>query len=109
MAVFTASVSEPEISVSPEESMALECGVILQCKATCWLPEPNIHFLDDGGNDIAADEPKRLQEASGCYTVRRQASVRSDASRFGFLWFCSWALIRNRCFLVIHKTFQLHS
>ncbi|XP_051285341.1 butyrophilin subfamily 3 member A2 [Dicentrarchus labrax] len=66
-----AAVSEPKLSVLSADSG----GVTLQCKASCWLPEPKIQFLDDQGNNISAEDPKRDQNASGCYTVTQKVTL----------------------------------
>ncbi|XP_035463053.1 butyrophilin subfamily 3 member A2-like isoform X1 [Scophthalmus maximus] len=66
------AVSEPKLSMELLEGG----GVTLLCEASCWLPEPDITFLDDQGNEIPAKEdPKRDLEASGCYTVRRRVPL----------------------------------
>ncbi|KAG8005913.1 Butyrophilin subfamily 1 member A1, partial [Nibea albiflora] len=62
---------EPKLSVISAESG----GVILQCEATCWLLEPDVTFLDDQGNNIPADDPRRHQDTSGCYTVTRRVTL----------------------------------
>ncbi|XP_070849849.1 butyrophilin subfamily 3 member A2-like [Chaetodon trifascialis] len=70
------AVSEPKLSVVSAES----AGVTLQCEVDCWLPEPEIKFLDDQGNDILAHDPKRRQHASGCYTVTRRVTLQDATS-----------------------------
>lgn len=70
--VCLGAVSEPKLSMELLEGG----GVTLLCEASCWLPEPDITFLDDQGNEIPAKEdPKRDLEASGCYTVRRRVPL----------------------------------
>jgi len=71
------AVSEPKLSVRRAEGG----GVTLECCAHCWLPEPRVSFLDEQGNDIGGDEPKRDREAGGCFTVRRRATLRNAAER----------------------------
>ncbi|XP_039996724.1 butyrophilin subfamily 3 member A2-like isoform X2 [Xiphias gladius] len=71
------AVSEPKLSVVSAESG----GVTLQCEASCWLPEPEIKLLDDRGNEIPGEDPKRDQDARGCYTVRRRVTLRTATSR----------------------------
>uniref|UniRef100_A0A3B5AUI9 Ig-like domain-containing protein n=1 Tax=Stegastes partitus TaxID=144197 RepID=A0A3B5AUI9_9TELE len=77
--VFTAgftssiSVSEPKLSVVSAESG----GVTLQCEAGCWLPQPEIKFLDHEGKEIPAEEPKRERHESGCDTTRQRVTVQS--------------------------------
>ncbi|KAM6894157.1 uncharacterized protein PEZ65_021833 [Lycodopsis pacificus] len=71
------AVSEPKLSVTSAEGG----GVTLQCAAVCWLPEPKIYFLDERGNDIAADEPKRDRDARGCFSVTRRATLQDATNR----------------------------
>ncbi|KAM6894155.1 uncharacterized protein PEZ65_021831, partial [Lycodopsis pacificus] len=71
------AVSEPKLSVTAAEGG----GVTLQCAAVCWLPEPKIYFLDERGNDIAADEPKRDRDARGCFSVTRRATLQDATNR----------------------------
>ncbi|TKS93203.1 Butyrophilin subfamily 1 member A1 [Collichthys lucidus] len=66
------AVSQPKLSVV----LAKSGGVNLQCEANCWLPEPEITFLDDRGKEIPADDPRRHQDTSGCYTVTRKVTLR---------------------------------
>lgn len=78
--LFIGAVSEPKLSVVPSESG----GVTLHCEATCWLPEPEIQFLDHQGNNITADNENRTQDASGCYTVTRRVTLQDATHRFTF-------------------------
>ncbi|XP_073330885.1 butyrophilin-like protein 1 [Pagrus major] len=71
------AVSEPKLSVVPAESG----GVTLHCEATCWLPEPEIKFLDHQGNNITADHTSRRQDASGCFTVTRRVTLQDATHR----------------------------
>ncbi|XP_034535220.1 butyrophilin subfamily 1 member A1-like [Notolabrus celidotus] len=71
------AVSQPELSFTSVESG----GVALQCEAICWLPEPEITFLDHEGNHLPADEPKKDQDVSGCYTVKRRLTLQGAARR----------------------------
>ncbi|XP_062300801.1 butyrophilin subfamily 3 member A2-like [Scomber scombrus] len=71
------AASEPKLTVVSAESG----GVTLQCEANCWLPQPEITFLDDQGNDISAEEPKRDQNHAGCYSVRRRVTVQTATNR----------------------------
>ncbi|XP_051285343.1 butyrophilin subfamily 3 member A2-like isoform X2 [Dicentrarchus labrax] len=75
--LVVAAVSEPKLSVLSAESG----GVTLQCKASCWLPEPEVQFLDDQGNNISAEDPKRDQNASGCYTVTQKVTLQDATNR----------------------------
>ncbi|XP_067381595.1 butyrophilin-like protein 2 isoform X2 [Channa argus] len=64
---------EPKLSV-----VSAECGgLTLQCEAKSSLSEPEITFLDDLGNNIAAEEAKRDEDAGGIYTVRRRVTLHS--------------------------------
>ncbi|XP_054864036.1 butyrophilin subfamily 3 member A1-like isoform X2 [Amphiprion ocellaris] len=71
------AVSEPKLSVVSAESG----GVTLQCEAACWLPQPEIKFLDHEGNEIPAEEPKRERHESGCDTARQRVTVQSATNR----------------------------
>uniref|UniRef100_A0A3Q1FE78 Butyrophilin subfamily 3 member A2-like n=1 Tax=Acanthochromis polyacanthus TaxID=80966 RepID=A0A3Q1FE78_9TELE len=71
------AVSEPKLSVVSAE----KGGVTLQCEAGCWLPKPEIKFLDHEGNEIPAEEPKRERDQSGCDTVRQRVTVQSATNR----------------------------
>ncbi|KAE8279390.1 V-set domain-containing T-cell activation inhibitor 1 Precursor [Larimichthys crocea] len=69
--LLVVAVSQPKLSVI----LAKSGGVNLQCEASCWLPEPEITFLDDREKEIPADDPRRHQETSGCYTVTRKVTL----------------------------------
>ncbi|XP_070786029.1 butyrophilin subfamily 3 member A2-like isoform X2 [Enoplosus armatus] len=69
------AVSEPKLSVVSAEG----AGVTLQCEAGCWPLEPEVRFLDDQGNEIQADDPKR--NVSGCYTVTRRVTLQEANKR----------------------------
>ncbi|XP_018558839.1 butyrophilin subfamily 3 member A2 isoform X1 [Lates calcarifer] len=71
------AVSEPKLSVVSTESG----GVTLQCEASCWLPEPEIKFLDDHDDEIPAEDPKRNPNASGCHNVTRRVTLQTATSR----------------------------
>ncbi|XP_072232425.1 butyrophilin subfamily 1 member A1-like [Leuresthes tenuis] len=71
------AVSEPKLSVVSSDSGA----VTLQCEASCWLPAPQMKVLDDRGNQIVSEEPKRERDASGCYTTRQRVTLQSPTSR----------------------------
>ncbi|XP_061578134.1 uncharacterized protein LOC133444393 isoform X2 [Cololabis saira] len=49
------AVSEPKLTVIPDVTGYLT----VQCGVEGWLPEPEITFLDDQGNDIHAEKPER--------------------------------------------------
>ncbi|XP_071315661.1 butyrophilin subfamily 3 member A2-like [Trachinotus anak] len=75
--LVVAAASVPKLSVvSPESG-----GMTLQCEARCCLLEPQIKFLDDHGNEIPAEDPKRDRDASGCQTVRRRVTLQTATSR----------------------------
>ncbi|XP_074555314.1 butyrophilin subfamily 3 member A2-like [Halichoeres trimaculatus] len=71
------AVSEPKLSFTSADGG----GVTLQCEATCGLPEPEITFLDNEGNYLPADEPRRAQEDSGCFTVSRRLTLQEATTR----------------------------
>ncbi|KAF1381015.1 hypothetical protein PFLUV_G00170040 [Perca fluviatilis] len=70
------AVSEPKVSVTSAEGG----GVTLQCEANCWLPEPQINFLDERGKYIRAEEPKRDEDANECFTVTRRVTFQDAAA-----------------------------
>ncbi|XP_028420696.1 butyrophilin subfamily 2 member A1 [Perca flavescens] len=70
------AVSEPKVSVTSAEGG----GVTLQCEANCWLPEPQINFLDERGKHIRAEEPKRDEGAHKCFTVTRRVTLQDAAA-----------------------------
>ncbi|TDG99396.1 hypothetical protein EPR50_G00193930 [Perca flavescens] len=70
------AVSEPKVSVTSAEGG----GVTLQCEAKCWLPEPQINFLDERGKYIRAEEPKRDEGAHECFTVTRRVTLQDAAA-----------------------------
>ncbi|XP_029283728.1 putative selection and upkeep of intraepithelial T-cells protein 1 homolog, partial [Cottoperca gobio] len=75
--LVVAAVSEPKLSVVSSEGG----GVTLQCEASCWLPEPEIIFLDDRGRIISAEEPKRDKDTGQCFTVRRRVTLQDAPNR----------------------------
>uniref|UniRef100_A0A7N6APB3 Ig-like domain-containing protein n=1 Tax=Anabas testudineus TaxID=64144 RepID=A0A7N6APB3_ANATE len=72
--LVVAAVSEPKLKrVSAEDG-----EVTLQCEVSCcWLPQPEVKFLDDQGNDLPAEDTKIHQDASGCYTVRQRMTLQT--------------------------------
>ncbi|XP_071315912.1 butyrophilin subfamily 3 member A2-like isoform X2 [Trachinotus anak] len=75
--LFVGAVSEPKLSVVP----GARDGVTLQCESNCWFPEPEITFLDDQGNNISAENPKRGEDSRGCFTVTRRAFLPTATNR----------------------------
>ncbi|XP_005753768.1 butyrophilin subfamily 2 member A1-like [Pundamilia nyererei] len=75
--LFVGAVSEPKLSVVP----GVGGGLTLQCEAKCWFPEPKITFLDNQGNEISADDPKRDEESSRCFTVKGRVSLQTATNR----------------------------
>lgn len=75
--LFVGAVSEPKLSVVPDEGG----GLTLQCEAKCWFPEPLITFLDDQGNKISAEDPKRDDESQWCLTVTRRVTLQTATKR----------------------------
>ncbi|KAM6960421.1 butyrophilin subfamily 3 member A2-like [Tautogolabrus adspersus] len=75
--LLVGAVSEPKLSFTSAESG----GVTLQCEAGCWMPEPEITFLDQQGNEISADEPRRGQDGRGCHTVTRRLTLQEATKR----------------------------
>lgn len=68
--------------------------VVLQCEANCWLRQPELKFLDDQGNDLPAEDSRRDQDASGCYSVRRKLTLQTATNRFLFST-CAYAEIHK--------------
>nr|XP_004574726.2 butyrophilin subfamily 2 member A1-like [Maylandia zebra] len=75
--LFVGAVSEPKLSVVP----GVGGGLTLQCEAKCWFPEPKITFLDNQGNEISAEDPKRDEESSRCFTVKGRVSLQTATNR----------------------------
>ncbi|XP_031591152.1 butyrophilin subfamily 2 member A2-like [Oreochromis aureus] len=75
--LFVGAVSEPKLSVVPDEGG----GLTLQCEAKCWFPQPLITFLDDQGNEISAEDPKRDDESQWCLTVTRRVTLQTATKR----------------------------
>uniref|UniRef100_A0A1A8QXT4 Butyrophilin subfamily 3 member A2-like Ig-C domain-containing protein n=1 Tax=Nothobranchius pienaari TaxID=704102 RepID=A0A1A8QXT4_9TELE len=53
---------------------------MLQCKAECWFPEPQVQFLDDRGSEIEAKESQRVEDPTGCFTITRTVALKVDTS-----------------------------
>uniref|UniRef100_A0A8C9ZCW0 Ig-like domain-containing protein n=1 Tax=Sander lucioperca TaxID=283035 RepID=A0A8C9ZCW0_SANLU len=69
-----------QVYSSGDENPSSEKGVTLQCEANCWLPEPQINFLDEQGKYIRAEEPKRDEGARECFTVTRRVTLQDAAA-----------------------------
>uniref|UniRef100_A0A8C6LJT6 Ig-like domain-containing protein n=1 Tax=Nothobranchius furzeri TaxID=105023 RepID=A0A8C6LJT6_NOTFU len=63
---FPVAVSKPKLTFVPADD-----GVMLQCTAECWFPEPQVQFLDDRGSEIEAKESQRVEDPTGCFTITR--------------------------------------
>ncbi|XP_042256615.1 selection and upkeep of intraepithelial T-cells protein 6-like isoform X3 [Thunnus maccoyii] len=75
--LLVVAVSEPKLSV-----VSAKCGeVTLQCEADHWQQEPEITFLDDQGNNISAENPKRHPDSRGFFTITRRATVQTTTNR----------------------------
>uniref|UniRef100_A0A3P9ARM4 Ig-like domain-containing protein n=1 Tax=Maylandia zebra TaxID=106582 RepID=A0A3P9ARM4_9CICH len=75
--LFVVAVSEPRLSVISAEGDA----ITLHCEAKCWLPEPQVTFLDDNGKNIYGENPKGQQDARGCFTVTQRVTLQRATSR----------------------------
>ncbi|XP_039902033.1 butyrophilin subfamily 3 member A2-like [Simochromis diagramma] len=75
--LFVGAVSEPKLSVVS----GVGGGLTLQCEAKCWFPEPRITFLDNQGNEISAEDPKRDGNSPGCLTVTRRVTLHTATNR----------------------------
>ncbi|KAL4007410.1 hypothetical protein ACER0C_001262 [Sarotherodon galilaeus] len=75
--LFVGAVSEPKFSVVPN----VGGGLTLQCEAKCWFPEPLITFLDNQGNEISAEDPRRSEESPGCLTITRRVTLQTATKR----------------------------
>ncbi|XP_071379916.1 butyrophilin subfamily 3 member A2-like [Centroberyx affinis] len=71
-------VSTPIISITGIDSG----GATLQCEVNCWfgISEPEITWLDDQGNPITAQPPRRDPDGSDCYTLRSTVTVEPTAT-----------------------------
>uniref|UniRef100_I3K662 Butyrophilin subfamily 2 member A2 n=1 Tax=Oreochromis niloticus TaxID=8128 RepID=I3K662_ORENI len=76
VALDVVAVSEPKLSVISAEGS----DIALHCEANCWLPEPEVTFLDDNGNNIYGENPKGEQDPRGCFTVTRRATLQRATS-----------------------------
>ncbi|XP_031615576.2 butyrophilin-like protein 8 isoform X1 [Oreochromis aureus] len=76
VALDVVAVSEPKLSVISAEGS----DIALHCEANCWLPEPEVTFLDDNGNNIYGENPKGEQDAHGCFTVTQRATLQRATS-----------------------------
>lgn len=75
--LLVVAVSEPKLSV-----VSAKCGeVTLQCEADLWQQEPEITFLDDQGNNVSAENPKRHPDSRGFFTITRRATVQTTTNR----------------------------
>nr|XP_012771744.2 butyrophilin subfamily 2 member A2 [Maylandia zebra] len=74
--LFVVAVSEPRLSVISAEGDA----ITLHCEAKCWLPEPQVTFLDDNGKNIYGENPKGQQDARGCFTVTQRVTLQRATS-----------------------------
>ncbi|XP_030609984.1 butyrophilin subfamily 1 member A1-like [Archocentrus centrarchus] len=71
------AVSEPRLSVVPGVGDELT----LQCEARCWFPEPLIIFLDNQGNEMSAEDPRRKEDSPGCLTATRKVTLQTPTNR----------------------------
>ncbi|XP_026010818.1 putative butyrophilin subfamily 2 member A3 [Astatotilapia calliptera] len=69
--LFVGAVSEPKLYVVP----GVGGGLTLQCEAKCWFPEPRITFLDNQGNEISAEDPKRDGNSPGVICRVQQPEI----------------------------------
>ncbi|KAK5893128.1 hypothetical protein CgunFtcFv8_006027 [Champsocephalus gunnari] len=70
------AVPDPKISVMPLK----EGGFTLECEATCWGPDAKIHFLDENGKNLSADDATKGYPR-GCFSVQRRVTLQEAASR----------------------------
>ncbi|XP_029023884.1 butyrophilin-like protein 9 [Betta splendens] len=69
--------SEPKLSVVS----GADGAQTLECETSCWFLEPEVTFVDDQGNIISGENPKRHQEPRGCFTVTKRATVPTGSNR----------------------------
>ncbi|XP_029023843.1 butyrophilin subfamily 2 member A2-like [Betta splendens] len=69
--------SEPKLSVVT----GADGAQTLECETSCLFPEPEVTFVDDQGNIISGENPKRDQEPRGCFTVTKRATVPTGSNR----------------------------
>ncbi|XP_047464942.1 butyrophilin-like protein 9 isoform X2 [Mugil cephalus] len=74
--LFVAAISEPKLSIVP----SVGGGFALRCEAKCWLPKPEIMFLNDQGKDIGSENQTSVQEANGCFTVTKTVAVKTQTN-----------------------------
>lgn len=72
--LIVGAVSEPKLNFVPAGPNG---GLTLECRAERWFPEPNITFHDKKGDEIKAEDPRRVQNSAGCFTVTRRVSLQS--------------------------------
>ncbi|XP_030609994.1 butyrophilin-like protein 2 [Archocentrus centrarchus] len=75
--LFVGAVSEPRLSVVP----GVGGGLTLRCEARCWFPEPLITLFDNQGNELSAEDPRRNEDSSGCFTVTRRVILQTAINR----------------------------
>ncbi|KAM4713876.1 CD276 antigen homolog [Anableps anableps] len=75
--LLVAAVSDPRLSVGSDENQR----VTVACEATCWLPAPLIVIVDEKGNNITDTVVIRGGDATGCFTVRQTATLRTHTNR----------------------------
>ncbi|XP_061566147.1 butyrophilin subfamily 3 member A2-like [Cololabis saira] len=71
------AVSEPKLSVVSYD----RAEITVQCEVECWLPEPEITFLDEQHNEITAKKPQRCLHSEQCPCITRTAIVQTATNR----------------------------
>ncbi|KAI9524314.1 hypothetical protein NQZ68_017996 [Dissostichus eleginoides] len=72
--LFVGAVSEPKLSVVSAE----DGKVTLQCEADCWLPKPEITFIDAHGNIISDENTKTpIVFKSNCFNITGSVTVQA--------------------------------
>ncbi|XP_054483396.1 butyrophilin subfamily 3 member A2-like, partial [Anoplopoma fimbria] len=72
------AVSSPVILVTESSSG----GVLLQCEAKGWYPEPEVVWLDGEGNPVPAGPAETLRGPDDLYTVSSKLTVEKRHSNF---------------------------
>uniref|UniRef100_A0A3B5R0Z4 Ig-like domain-containing protein n=1 Tax=Xiphophorus maculatus TaxID=8083 RepID=A0A3B5R0Z4_XIPMA len=71
--LLVGSVSSPGVSLSGLDVSS--SGVMLDCSAAGWYPEPELFWLDGDGNIMSAGPAEKSPDPDGVYTVSSRVTV----------------------------------
>ncbi|XP_054876236.1 butyrophilin subfamily 2 member A2-like [Poeciliopsis prolifica] len=71
--LIVGSVSSPAVSLSGLDVSS--SGVMLDCSAAGWYPEPELLWLDADGNIMSAGPAEKSSDPDGVYTVSSRVTV----------------------------------